>query len=77
MVWIPNGTRTVWYQPCCRGTHQRFAPGRGNQVHFIWPTYFALTPTLDLYLRRLGSSRGCAISAIAAITPQAQHPPTM
>ena len=34
----------------CRGTHQRFAPGHGNQVHLIWPTYMALTPALDPYL---------------------------
>ena len=36
----------AWLSIPCRGTHQRLAPGRGNQVHLIWPTYIALTPTL-------------------------------
>ena len=31
-------------------THQRLAPGCGNHVHLIWPTYFAPAPTLDPYL---------------------------
>ena len=34
----------------CRGTHQLLALGRGNQVHLIWSTYVALTPTPDPYL---------------------------
>ena len=40
----------AWLSTPYRGTHQRFAQGRGNQVHLIWPTYLALTPTLDPYL---------------------------
>ena len=39
----------AWLSAPCRGTHERFAMGRGNQVHLIWPTYMALTPTLDPY----------------------------
>ena len=60
----------------CTGTHQRFALGRGYQVHLIWPTYIALTPTLDPYLYRLASSLGCAISAAIASRPQVRHPQT-
>ena len=40
----------AWLSTRCRGTHQRFAPVRGNHVHPMWPTYIALTPTLDPYL---------------------------
>ena len=53
----------AWVSTLCRGTHQRFTPGRGNQVHLTWPIYFALTPTLDPYLHSVASSRKCAISA--------------
>ena len=40
----------AWLSTPCRGTHQRLAPGCGNQVHLIWPTFIALAPTLDPYL---------------------------
>ena len=28
----------AWLSTPCKGTHQRLAPGCGNQVHLIWPT---------------------------------------
>ena len=63
--WVPKlGLSTP-----CRGTHQRLAPGCGNQVHLIWATYIALAPTLDPYLHCLASFRGCASSATAAARP--------
>ena len=66
----------AWLSTPCRGTHQRLAPGFGNQVHLIRPTYIALAPTLDPYLHCLASSRGCASSATAAARPQVRPPPT-
>ena len=62
------------YPAPCRGTHRWFAPGRGNQVHLIWPTYFAPTPTFEPYLHCLARSRGCAMSATAASRAQVVHP---
>ena len=73
---IDGWDAVAWLLTPCRGTHQRFAPGCGNHVHFIWRTYIAVTPTLDTYLQRLASSRGGATSATAAARPQIRLPLT-